>query len=179
LRDYRTSWIPVAEAADLLQQSLDLSQESLARVASLTPAPSEAAGADPPTPDPAVDPGLAHTPAELAAILNARAQQLVEQSQRLRSRVEQAITEGMLARGTFWGLETGQWLLGAMVLSALLGSGVLAHAVWRTRVSPEKLERMELELIGRTDRRAAVRRCHERVRGLLDLADSLCRGGKT
>ena len=179
LRDDPSSWIPVAEALDLLQQSQELSQESLARFATIAPSQPDAAGGNPPSSDPATDPALAHTPGEDAAILNARAQQLVEQSQRLRTRIEQAITEGMLARGTFWGLEAGQWLLGALVLSALLGCGVLAHAAWRTRLSPEKLERVELELIGRADRRAALRRCHERVRGLLELADSLCRGGKT
>ncbi len=189
VRDHSSSWIPVADACDLLQQTWDCSQDSLMRVAKVAPSVPDPEINDeglPGAPDSAPiltgtneDPALAHTRAEVAMILNARAQQLVEQSQRLRTRIEQAITEGMLAQGTFGGLETASWLLGVLVVAAVVGTTVLEHAVRRMQLSPERLERMELELMGRTDRPGAVRRCHQRVRSLLDLADSLCRGGKT
>ncbi|MCY2995896.1 MAG: hypothetical protein NTY19_49805 [Planctomycetota bacterium] len=174
-----SSWIPVDEANELLQRAEELSRDAWERTQ--PPSPEAADAVDTPTPgaETDADAALDHTPAEVAKLLHARVLQLDRQATQLRTRIEHAVLEGMLARGTFLGLETWQWLLGALVVSGLLGTGVLQHAAWRLRLPPEKLLRVELELIGRSDRRAAVQACQERVRDLLDLADSLCRGGRT
>lgn len=196
LEEHRSSWIPVEEASDVLKRSLELCRDTWDRTAAVTAA-AAAEKAAPPTAGaagPKADaPAAAETasaaaseaasppplsPAEIAALLTERQKQLLAQAERLRTRVEQAITEGMLARGTFLGWESGQWLLGALILATLVGLIVAVHALRRARLAPERLERMELELVGRSDRRAALQKCHERVRDLLDFAEGLCRGGK-
>jgi len=71
-------------------------------------------------------------------------------------------------------MEAPDLLLAATILACLVGIALLAHAGHRLSVPVEKAERMEIEMIGRSDRRAAMRRCHARVKELLDMADNFC-----
>ena len=177
--DLQKSWIPGTEAAALLEQSRQLAVEAL----DLALPDSTDSGAAAPAAElegaAAAERALANTPVEVARLLSGRATQLIDQSTSFRASVHGAITEGLLARGTLVGRTTSEWLLFLLTIAALTGAGILRHARSRARLPLEELERTELKLLANSDRLAAMRKCNERVRDLLDLGDSLCRGGKT
>lgn len=167
----KSSWIPVKEATGLLERCRELGEMAL-KGAPTGNAPQVELPEDSLRSDPDLD-GV--TP-EDAQKIEAKAGQLLDDSKRLARRVQQAIEAATFARGTLFGFEAGDLLLAATVLTSLTGILVLTYACRRLRIPAAKIEQMELELIGRVDRRAAMQKCHERVSSLMEMAEQFARG---
>ncbi len=164
-----SEWVPVAEAATMLLDAQQLGRLGLNRLPTTTEVPS-----DNPQ-EPTIT--LEETPETSAAILETRAHQLLSASDLLRVRVEQAIAKSTFNRGRLLGFEASDLLLGALVVTNLLATMVLNVACVRLSMPPEQIEKMELELIRKVDPQAALKKCHQRVKDLLELADDFCRPG--
>ena len=175
LETVNSPWIPVGEATILLNDCGKVGELTLAR-SPVCQAPATGKDTTAGSDDLDLGPNHREMSAESVQIVETRARQLLGGWRRLESRCRQTIVGGMLARGNVFGFESTDLLLATTVLGCLLGIAMLSRVRGRLNVSPAKIERMEIELIARTDRRAAVRRCHERVSDLLRLADGFCRG---
>ena len=170
LRANPSQWIPVTEAQVLLEdcrQALRLALEQAPT--GQTPDPQNVAE------DLARNADVEGLGPEVAGLLDARAEQLLRGLEQLQTRVQRALVSAMLARGRWLGLEAADMLAIAVCLSCLLGLVALSQASRQLRIPPQKVERMEIELIGRTDRLRAMDRCHQRVKELLEMADDFCR----
>ncbi|MFV1967488.1 MAG: hypothetical protein ACC628_18835 [Pirellulaceae bacterium] len=168
IQETDSNWMQLKEAAPLMADCEKLLQRAIDRV--LTPP--TAAG------EPPANPGFEETALEAIPILQTRARQLEDQAVHLSVRMQQAITKGVFARGTLFGLTAADILLATLTLSSLVGVAVLIQGSRRLRTPMAKLQRMELELMGRSDRREALHQCHDRVKELLELAGGFCRSDK-
>ena len=164
-------WIPVSEASILLEGCRSLGASAL-KLAPTGDAPQVQAPDDSLEDYPDID-GI--TP-EASQILEAGATQLVEQAARLAGRVQQAIVSATYAQETLLGFGARDYLLATTILGSVIGIAMLSQACRRLRIPPERIEQMELDLIGRVDRRAAMRKCHDRVRSLMEMAEQFARG---
>lgn len=171
LQTTKSRWIPVAEAAVLLEACRKLGALGLKLAPTGNPPSVEL-----PEDSLASQPDLDGVTPEAAQTLEAGAGQLLDQSDRLAHRVQQAIVGATFAQGTILGFGARDLLLATTVLAALTGIVVLAHACRRLSIPAAKVEQMELELMGRVDRRAAMQKCHDRVRGLMEMAEQFARG---
>lgn len=172
LQTVKSQWMPVAEATVLLNECRSVGELALQQSPTGVAVPANVDESDESI---EMDPDLDGMSAESVQILGARAEQLFQEWKRLELRVRQAIVGGVFARGSLLGLESKDLLLIATVLACLAGIFVLSNVCRRLKISPENVERMEIELISRTDRIGAMQRCHNRVHDLLQMADSLCR----
>ena len=78
--------------------------------------------------------------------------------------------------GTLLGYQASDWLLASLGLAALLGLVAIWRAIGWLRVPPATAVRQELRYLAQSQPRVALAKCHERVRDLLELADSFYRG---
>lgn len=163
----QSSWIPVGEASALLDSAGALAQLALDRTPTRPVTPREAAQAD------ALEtaPDRTGLTPETVALLQARAAQVLDHSERLREAVRQAAVNVSLVRGTLFGFEAPELLLVVLVLSVLLGAAALWHAESRLRTPPMKAMETELRLVARTSPQEAIASCYSRSARLLELAD--------
>jgi hypothetical protein len=179
-------WIPTAEFGMVLEECQQLGNQTVERLEKAivdlkrwNDQIDEESGV-PAVEDEAEVPGLlAATPGELALGFEQQGIDIERQLDLLRSRVEQAIAAGMLAEGRLWIWSAADLLFGLVLVGTVMGAIVALHASYRIRIPPQQLERWELELVARTDRKSAIQRCHQRIDDLLQLADRFCRGGAT
>lgn len=163
------TWIPVAEAVVLLEETDKLITLTLQRMPQ-QPVPEIAAAQVDVLED---DPDIVGITPEARAMIEAQLKQLGAQSVSLRGRVERAVLMKSLARDSLVGIEVKYLLLFLMVLSVVIAWLAIRRAVAVMSIPPEQALESKIKLHARSHPEAAVKSCYEQSRRLLQVADEL------
>lgn len=163
------SWIPVEEAASLLERTGDAVTATLKLIPNGPLSEEQKVTADVLE----TDPNLVGITKESQTAVTEQFKILEADALQLRAKVERAVLMTSLARETISGFEIKYVLLFLLILSVIVACLTIRRAVMVLDIPPEQALESKIKLDARLNSSNAIEECYKHSRRLLQIADEL------